>query len=154
MAESCAFCGKKLGLFHNDTLVCGNISQPVCQDCWKKYQDVPQVLRCRDLLEKGSPIEPELLRKFLERERKELDEIEAELERLGKLMRCCGQPMTPVGVSEFQLGRQGFFTGDLPNIIAGAMELAVFQCEQCGQVKFMNPKFIDPRAVKKDLRGA
>ena len=152
MAGQCAFCGKKLGLF-NDSLVCGNISQPVCQDCRKKYQDAPQALRCRDLVEKGSPVEPELVRAFLEREQKELDEINAEQERLGKLMSCCGQPMTPVSVSEFQLGCQGFFTGDWPNIIAGAMELAVFQCERCGQVKFMNPKFIDPRAIKQNLRG-
>ena len=68
-------------------------------------------------------------------------------------MICCVQPMRPVSVSEFLLGRQCFFTGDWSNIIAGAMELAVFQCEQCGQGKFMNPKFIDPRAIKQNLRG-
>lgn len=154
MAELCAFCGKELKLLGKNTLVCGDISQTVCKECWKKYWDAPQAVRCRDLLEKGRPAEPERIRAFLEHETQELDEYQSELDRLGKLMNCCGQPMTPMCVSEFQLGHQGWFGGNMAHIVAGTMELAVFQCEQCGQVKFMNPKFIDPRAIKQNLHGA
>lgn len=73
---------------------------------------------------------------------REAEAQRTEAERLGKLMNCCGQPMTPLGVSEFQLGCQGWILGDLPNLLAGAMELAVFRCEHCGQIRFMDPEFI------------
>ena len=60
-------------------------------------------------------------------------------------MSCCGQPMTPLGVSEYQLGRTGWIMGDLPNLLAGSMELALFRCERCGQIKFMDPKIMKDR---------
>lgn len=142
MAEFCSFCGKELKLFGKDTLVCGGVTQPVCRDCGEKYLSVSQVERCRELLKNGRAAEPEKIRVFLEEKERELAERQARAERLGRIMSCCGQPMTSLGVSEFQLGRQGWLTGDLPNLLAGAMELGVFRCDQCGQIKFMDPKFM------------
>ena len=142
MAEFCVFCGTELKWFGKNTLVCGNATQPVCKDCWEKYRGGSQVERCRELLTTGRAVDPETIRAFLEKEERELAEKQAKRERLGQAMNCCGQPMTSLGVSEFQLGRQGWILGDLPNLVAGAMELGVFRCEQCGQIKFMDPQFM------------
>ena len=141
MAKECAFCGAKLNMFAS-SLVCGNVSQPVCKDCGEKYAESLQLERCRELLKGSWAAEPEKLRAFLAEQEREAEAQRTEAERLGKLMNCCGQPMTPLGVSEFQLGCQGWILGDLPNLLAGAMELAVFRCEHCGQIRFMDPEFI------------
>lgn len=142
MAEYCAFCGKELKLFGKETLWCGGVTQNVCRDCADKYVRVDQIERCREALKSGQAAEPEKLRAFLAEQERKAEAQRAEAERLGKLMHCCGQPMTPLGVSEFQLGRCSFFFGNQPNLIAGAMKLAVFRCECCGQLKFMDPEFI------------
>lgn len=142
MAEFCAFCGQELKRFRKETLWCGGTTQSVCRDCADKYIRAEQVERCRDLLKSGQAAELEKLRAFLAEQEREAEAQRAEAERLGQLMNCCGQPMTPLGVSEFQLGRYSFFLGSHPNLIAGAMELGVFRCEQCGQIKFMDPEFI------------
>ena len=142
MAEVCAFCGTELKRFGKDYVVCAGVSQPVCKDCWTRYRDASQVKRCRDILKHSWAREPEQVRTFLAEREQEDAEERAKAEKLERLMSCCGQPMTSLGVSEFQLGRQGFFLGDLPNLLAGAMTLAVFRCECCGQIKFMDPKFI------------
>ncbi len=40
----------------------------------------------------------------------------------------------------FQLGQTGIFLGDLPNLIAGAVELDVYGCPQCGKVELFTPE--------------
>ena len=142
MAEVCAFCGTELKRFGKDTLVCASITQTVCKDCWTRYRDATQIERCRDILKHSWAKEPEEIRTFLEEREQEKAREQAKAEKLGRLMKCCGQPMTPLGMSEFQLGRTSWIFGDWPNLLAGAMELALFRCECCGQIKFMDPKFM------------
>ena len=141
MVDCCVFCGKELKRFEKVELACAGVAQLACKDCWNKYKDVPKIGQYRAMLSAGWAAEPEKLRAILA----ELEQEEVEAEKLNKLMSCCGQPMTPLGVSEFQLGRTGWIMGDLPNLLAGAMELALFRCERCGQIKFMDPKIMKDR---------
>ena len=140
MADCCVFCGKELKRFEKVELACAGVAQLACKDCWNKYKDVPKIGQYRAMLSAGWAAEPEKLRAILA----ELEQ-EEEAEKLNKLMSCCGQPMTPLGVSEYQLGRTGWIMGDLPNLLAGSMELALFRCERCGQIKFMDPKIMKDR---------
>ena len=141
MADCCVFCGKELKRFEKVELACAGVAQLACKDCWNKYKDVPKIGQYRAMLSAGRAAEPEKLRAILA----ELEQEEVEAEKLNKLMSCCGQPMTPLGVSEYQLGRTGWIMGDLPNLLAGSMELALFRCERCGQIKFMDPKIMKDR---------
>ena len=50
----------------------------------------------------------------------------------------CGCRMNYVGTEDFQLGKTGFFLGDLPNLFAGAMRLSVYRCPSCGKVEFFS----------------
>ena len=50
----------------------------------------------------------------------------------------CGEAMQYLGTEDFQLGKTGFFLGDLPNLLAGAMRLAVYRCPSCGKVEFFS----------------
>ena len=141
MADCCVFCGKELKRFEKVELACAGVAQLACKDCWNKYKDVSKIGQYRAMLSAGWAAEPEKLRAILA----ELEQEEVEAEKLNKLMSCCGQPMTPLGVSEYQLGRTGWIMGDLPNLLAGSMELALFRCERCGQIKFMDPKIMKDR---------
>lgn len=99
MAGTCTFCGEELKMFGKNGLVCGGITQPVCNACWEKYGDASQIERCRAVLKTGRAVEAERVRAFLEEREREQEEAQAETERMGKLMNCCGQPMTPLGLS-------------------------------------------------------
>ena len=50
----------------------------------------------------------------------------------------CGEAMQYLGTEDFQLGKTGFFLGDLPNLFAGAMRLSVYRCPACGKVEFFS----------------
>ena len=50
----------------------------------------------------------------------------------------CGHQMKYIGTEDFQLGKTGFFLGDLPNLFAGAMRLSVYRCPGCGKVEFFS----------------
>lgn len=45
---------------------------------------------------------------------------------------CCGQDMTKLGVSTFQLGEHTFLGGDLDHLLSGSLKMAVFRCEVAG----------------------
>ena len=48
----------------------------------------------------------------------------------------CNDKMKYVGTRKIQLGETGWLLGDLPNLIAGAMEVDVYSCEKCGKIEF------------------
>ncbi|MBP3448692.1 MAG: hypothetical protein J6K51_06715 [Clostridia bacterium] len=52
----------------------------------------------------------------------------------------CSQTMQYLGEQKFQLGQTGWFMGDLPNLLAGAMELEIYCCPDCGKIEFFRPK--------------
>lgn len=40
------------------------------------------------------------------------------------------------GTRKIQLGETGWFLGDLPNLIAGAIEVDIYSCAKCGKIEF------------------
>lgn len=37
---------------------------------------------------------------------------------------------------KLQLGRMNWLLGDLPNLVAGAMEVSIYLCPNCGKIEF------------------
>ena len=52
----------------------------------------------------------------------------------------CGSPMQYKGDDQLQLGKTGFFTGSLSNLLSGALDVAFFECPNCGKIEFFNPE--------------
>lgn len=52
-----------------------------------------------------------------------------------KCLRCQAQ-MRFAGRENLQLGKTGWLLGDLPNLFAGALEVAIFTCPNCGKIEF------------------
>ena len=42
------------------------------------------------------------------------------------------------GTDQIQLGRTGFFIGTLSNLLSGALDVAIFECPDCGKTEFYN----------------
>lgn len=55
-----------------------------------------------------------------------------------KDMEClrCGQKMNYIRTEKIQLGQTGWIFGDLPNLIAGAMEVDIYTCPNCRKIEF------------------
>ena len=55
-----------------------------------------------------------------------------------KEMQClrCGGKMAHRMREKLQLGQTGWIFGDLPNLIAGALETDIYCCPQCGKLEF------------------
>ena len=52
----------------------------------------------------------------------------------------CGINMRSIGVKKLQLGKTGWLLGDLPNLVAGALEVEIFLCGRCGKLEFFQPE--------------
>ena len=48
----------------------------------------------------------------------------------------CGHPMRFIRREKLQLGQTGWVLGDLPNLLAGALEMDIYGCEDCGKLEF------------------
>ena len=48
----------------------------------------------------------------------------------------CGREMNHIKTEKLQLGETGWILGDLPNLLAGAMEVDIYSCAQCGKLEF------------------
>ena len=48
----------------------------------------------------------------------------------------CDHKMNHIKRDKIQLGQTGWILGDLPNLIAGAMELDIYACPECSKVEF------------------
>ncbi len=51
----------------------------------------------------------------------------------------CASPMRYKGDDQLQLGKTGFFTGSLSNLLSGALDVAILECPSCGKIEFFNP---------------
>ncbi len=40
------------------------------------------------------------------------------------------------GTRKIQLGETGWILGDLPNLLAGAIEVDIYSCTKCGKIEF------------------
>lgn len=54
-----------------------------------------------------------------------------------KTIQClrCNIAMQHVMDTKFQLGQTGWLLGDWPNLLAGALEAAVYTCPNCGKIE-------------------
>ena len=46
--------------------------------------------------------------------------------------------MNYIGREELQLGRTGWVLGDLPNLLAGSLDVDIYICSKCGKIEFFN----------------
>lgn len=56
----------------------------------------------------------------------------------------CGSPMRFRGTESLQLGKAGVFTGVWSNIVSGALEVRVYQCEKCGKLELFSVEQAPP----------
>lgn len=48
----------------------------------------------------------------------------------------CGRDMEYVSREDMQLGRTSFIFGDWPNLLAGALNVEIWECPDCGKLDF------------------
>ena len=48
----------------------------------------------------------------------------------------CGHEMNHIKTEKLQFGQTGWILGDLPNLLAGAMEVDIYTCPNCGKLEF------------------
>lgn len=48
----------------------------------------------------------------------------------------CSVPMRHIMTEKLQLGKTGWILGDLPNLVAGAINVHIFCCPECGKLEF------------------
>lgn len=48
----------------------------------------------------------------------------------------CGGEMGYIRREKIQLGQTGWILGDWPNLLAGAMEVHIYCCKECGRLEF------------------
>ncbi|MBO5109956.1 MAG: hypothetical protein J6D21_04485 [Clostridia bacterium] len=55
-----------------------------------------------------------------------------------KEMQClrCGEAMQFLVKESIQLGKTGWLLGDIPNLLAGALEVDIFVCPSCHKLEF------------------
>lgn len=154
--RNCVLCGKEVGIMSQCfTELCGT-SQSLCEECMERCRKATQeekiLLREKMVRSPYLMKRDEVLRNLdksrqewawaQEQARQKQQQEQQRKQRLSETVRCCGQPMTSLGVSTFQLGEHTFFGGDLDHLLSGSMKLALFRCEMCGQIKFFDPEFI------------
>ena len=57
---------------------------------------------------------------------------------MGREITClrCEQKMKYMGREKLQLGQTGWILGDLPNLLAGAIEVDIYTCPKCKKLEF------------------
>lgn len=53
----------------------------------------------------------------------------------------CSKEMKYSGTRKIQLGETGWVLGDLPNLIAGALEVDIYSCAKCGKIEFYHTEY-------------
>lgn len=153
--DHCVLCGKELSFFSRSFITIYSTHQTVCSVCQNQYDRakpeekaalLQRILRSPDLGDR------DLILKNMQFREEEAARIKAAEEdrqqmllqrpvRQKAALTCCERAMTPRGVSEFQMGSEGFFLDT--HMLEGSMRLAIFRCDCCGQLKFFDPEFIE-----------
>lgn len=63
----------------------------------------------------------------------------------------CHAPMNYIGREEIQLGRTSLFLRDIPNLLAGALDVEIYICSKCGKVEFFHVGSTDEDAERMDM---
>ena len=50
----------------------------------------------------------------------------------------CKIKMNSLGKEDIQLGRTGFFTGSLGNLLSGSITVEIFVCPECRRLEFFS----------------
>ena len=55
-------------------------------------------------------------------------------------MKClrCDVEMKFTGTDKIQLGKTGWLTGDVSNLLSGALEVGIYVCPDCGKIEFFH----------------
>ena len=53
----------------------------------------------------------------------------------------CHKPMMFMKREHVQLGKTGWLIGDWGNLLAGALDVAIFTCPDCGKLEFFRGEF-------------
>ena len=48
----------------------------------------------------------------------------------------CGTVLKYAGQEKLQLGKTSWLLGDLPNLLAGALQVHIYYCPGCGKIEF------------------
>lgn len=62
----------------------------------------------------------------------------------------CQREMRFIKQEKLQLGKTGMFLGDWPNILAGALEVEIYGCSNCGKLEFFMPG-VEEREPEPDM---
>ena len=139
MADKCALCGKKTGLFSQHSLNCGTTTEWFCGDCFDRLYDLSPAQRAQVLLREGKAERPDALRAALEQQ----EAAEKQLRTGWKCLRCGGE-MLRRGRQQFKLGEETFFFSDINRLASGSMTLEILRCESCGKMEFYDPALFSP----------
>lgn len=57
---------------------------------------------------------------------------------MGRNIDClrCDRKMNYIRTEKLQFGQTGWILGDIPNLLAGAMEVDIYSCPKCRKVEF------------------
>ena len=143
MAKTCIFCGKELGLFGSKRLLCGNVEQTVCPQCYELMCQLSQKERGERALETGRAEDPKEIMDYLGRIREGEARKEKARQSLRTGSKClrCGGEMERYGKKIFHLGEEGLF-GPVARdgLFAAWLEADVQRCAQCGWAEFYLPE--------------
>lgn len=66
-----------------------------------------------------------------------------------KSLKClrCGGEMETVRRDQIQLGKTGWVTGDLGNLLSGALDVIIVSCPKCGKLEFFSASAVEPETV-------
>ena len=132
--QHCALCGKELGALSVTTIRCGLINQMVCSSCEKRYTGavLEEKVRLLEEMERtGYLTRPEEFRSFLE-------QFRARVEKLRNTCTCCGQPMQYRTIMRMEYGSLDWLAGEYR-----AIDVAVFCCGVCGQVRMYDAFYLN-----------
>ena len=145
----CVICGQETEFFRRASLPLYNTNQIVCSDCRQLYDSASAQERAKlkeQMLNSPYLWDRERIESLLKwRQEEEERRLAKEKMNVLKAARreqatmCCDQKMTALGIFQFQLGEHSFLLGDWAHVMAGSLEMAVYQCEICGQFKFFKP---------------
>lgn len=54
---------------------------------------------------------------------------------------------------KIQLGQTGFFLGDLPNLVAGSLEVEIWCCPHCGKIELYLPNFAEELCTEPEFES-
>ena len=135
--RACVLCGEMAGSWSLCYITLCGTSQTLCEKCMRRYRDA-----AGEEVRERIPQARVQWQRELEQARERRQQEEQRQAQVKKTARCCGQDMTKLGVSTFQLGEHTFLGGDLDHLLSGSMKMAVFRCEVCGRLKFFDPEWV------------